>query len=198
MPTHATAHIQDRYPTFENQRMTKRDFFRIIIKLFGLYALIITVFTYIPTNISYVTFRFEPIVLLWIFGFVAIAVLIYILLIRKTDLIIDFLKIDKGFDDDRIEFGNFNSQKIIQLALILIGGFLIIDYLPDFLQYTYLAFKKEVSPNGLNFMEDFSFGKITDYFNWVISGLNLIVGYVLLTNYDRITKWLNRKEKNVG
>jgi hypothetical protein len=178
--------------------MTKRDFFRIIIKLFGLYALILTVFTYIPRNISYVTFQFEPIVLLWIFGASVLIILIYVLLIRKTDLIINLLKLDKGFDDDRIEFGNFNSQKIIQLALILIGGFMIIDYLPDFLQYTYLAFKKEVSPNGLNFMEDSSFGKITDYFNWAISGLNLIGGYVLLTNYARITKWLNKKEKNVG
>jgi len=97
-----------------------------------------------------------------------------------------------------LSFGNFNSLKIMKLALILIGGFLIIDYLPDFLQYTYLAFKKEVSPNGLNQLEDFSFGKTTDYFNWVISGMNLIVGYVFLTNYDRIIKWLNRKEKNVG
>jgi len=87
--------------------MTKRDFFRIIIKLFGLYALILTVFIYIPTNISYVTFQFEPIVLLWIFGAAALTALIYILLIRKTDLIIDFLKIDKGFDDDRIEFWKF-------------------------------------------------------------------------------------------
>ncbi|WP_191859492.1 hypothetical protein [Hanstruepera ponticola] len=175
--------------------MTKRDFFRIIIKLFGLYSLILTVFTYIPTNISYVIFQFEPVVLLWIFGAVALTVLVYIILIRKTDLIIDFLKLDKGFDEERIEFENFNSQKIIQLALLLIGGLLIINYLPEFLQYTYLAFKKEVSPNGLNQLEEFSFGKITDYFNWVISGINLIVGYILLTNYYQITKWLNRKQK---
>ncbi|CAH8283159.1 hypothetical protein EV196_102134 [Mariniflexile fucanivorans] len=177
--------------------MTKRDFFRIIIKLFGLYALILTIFTYIPTNISYVAYQFEPIVLLWIFGVAALTVLIYTLLIRKTDLIIDFLKIDKGFDDERIEFGNFNSQKIMQLALILIGGFLIIDYLPQFLQYTYLAFKKEVSPSGLNQLEEFSFGKTKDYLDWAISGINLIIGYILLTNYNRITNWINKKEKNV-
>src|SRR5690606_26990278 len=110
----------------------------------------------------------------------------------------DFLKIDQGFDDERIEFGNFSSQKIMQLALILIGGFLIIDYLPDFLQFTYLAFKKEVSPSGLNLMEDLTFGKTKDYFDWVISGMNLIVGYLLLTNYSRITEWINKKQKNVG
>lgn len=176
--------------------MTKRDFFRIIIKLFGLYALILTVFTYIPSNISYVILQFDLFTLFWIFGFTVLTALIYILLIRKTDLIIDFLKIDKGFDDDRIEFENFNSQKIMQLALILIGGFLIIEYLPDFLQYTYLTFKKEVSPSGLNQLEAFSFGKAKDYFDWAISGINLIVGYVLLTNYHRIIEWINKKEKN--
>lgn len=177
--------------------MTKRDFFRIIIKLFGLYSLILTVFYYIPSNISYVTFQFEPIVLLWLFGASLLAILVYVFLILKTDLIIDLLKIDKGFDDEQIDFGSFNSQKIIQLALIIIGGFLIIDYLPDFLQYTYLAFKKEVSPSGLNQLEEFGFGKITDYFNWAISGMNLIIAYFLLTNYNRVTKWLTRNEKNI-
>jgi hypothetical protein len=178
--------------------MTKRDFFRIIIRLFGLYSLILTVFNYIPTNLSYVAFQFEPIVLLWIFGASTLVVLIYILLIRKTDLIIDFLKIDKGFDDEQIVFGNFNDKKITQFVLILIGGFLIIDYLPEFLQYTYLAFKNKVSPSGLNQIEQFDFGKTIDYFNWIISVINIVVGYLILTNYNRIIKWLYRKEKNVG
>ncbi len=177
--------------------MTKRDFFRIIIKLFGLYSVIITIFYYIPANIGYVTYDFEPIVLLWILGACTLAVLIYVFLIRKTDRIIDLLKIDKGFDDERIEFGNFNSRKIMQLALIIISGFLILDYLPDFLQYTYLAFKKEVSPSGLNFTEGVGFGKSMDYFNWAISGMNLVIGYLLLTNYNQIAKWLtNNKSAN--
>ena len=176
--------------------MTKRDFFRMIIKLFGLYSLILTVFTYIPKNISYVTSEFEPITLLWVLGFVTLTALIYIFLIRNTDLILNKLKIDEGFDDDRIEFTNFDSQKILQLALILIGGLLIIDNFPDFLQYTYLTFKKEVSHKGPNIFEKYSYDKTKDYLGWAISVVNLIVGYVLLTNYNSIIKWLDRKGKN--
>ncbi len=188
------------YPTYKNQKrpMTKRDFFRIIIKLFGLYALILAVFTYLPNSVIFITSQSKLIILLWIFGALALTVLIYILLIRKTDLIIDFLKIDKGFDDERIEFGNFNTAKIIQLALILIGGFLIISNLPNFLQYTYLAFKNEASPSRLSQLEEYSLGKTRDYFNWGISVINLIVGYLLLTNYSEIIKWINKKDKNVG
>ncbi len=178
--------------------MTKRDFFRIIIKLFGLYALILAVFSYIPSNIGYVTFQFEVITLVWIFGASALVCLIYIFLILKTDKIIDLLKIDKGFDDDRIEFGNFDTEKIFSLSIIIIAGFLIIDYLPNFLQYTYLAFKKQVSSHGLNYLEEVSFGKTTDYFNWTIAGLNILIGIVLITNYDRIAKWLTRKETKSG
>ncbi|RBP27033.1 hypothetical protein DFR65_11211 [Oceanihabitans sediminis] len=178
--------------------MTKRDFFRIIIKLFGLYSLILTVFNYIPSNIGYVTYDFEPLTLLWILGATAIVVLIYIFLILKTDRIIDLLKIDKGFDDERIEIGNFNSDKILKFALIIIGGFLIIDFLPNFLHYTFLAFKSQVSPKGLNYLEEIGFGKPSDYFNWTVSTINIIIGIILLTNYDRISKWLIRKEKTVG
>ena len=173
--------------------MTKRDFFRTIIKLFGLYALILTVFTFIPQNISYVAFEFDFIVLLWIIGVAIFIVLIYIFLILKTDPIIDLLKIDKGFDDERIELGNFNNKALIKLALILIGAFLIISYTPEFLQYCYLAFKDQVSPKGLNSIELFTFGRTIDYFNWVISGMNILVGFLLLTNYKYLSKWLTRK-----
>lgn len=176
--------------------MTKRDFFRVIIKLFGLYALIMTIFNYIPTNISFITLEFEPITLLWILGAFVLIVLIYVLLILKTDVIVDFLKLDKGFDDQRIEFGNFNSEKILKLAMIIIGGLLILDYLPVFLQYTYLAFKNEVAPKGLNYVEDALFGRPSDYFNWVIAGLNILIGIILLTNYVSLAKWLNRKNKD--
>src|SRR5690606_14048048 len=137
--------------------MTKRDFFRIIIKIFGLYSLILTVFNVLPTSIGYIT-DFVPTTLLWIFGSMVLIILMFSFLIFKTDKIINLLKLDKGFDDERIELGNFNNKKILQFALILIGGFLFLGHLPDFLQYCFLAFKKQVASGGLNFMEDMAFG----------------------------------------
>jgi hypothetical protein len=176
--------------------MSKKDFFRLIIKLFGLYALILTIFNFIPTNIGYVIADFEPVVLVWIVGVVVVIVLFYIFLIRKTDLIVDWLKLDKGFDDDRIELGNFNSKRIIQFALIIIGGFLLIDHLPYFLQYCYLAFKEQVSPGGMAMTYDLEFGKTIDYFDWAISAVNILVGYILVTNYRRVSNWLTRKDND--
>jgi hypothetical protein len=126
-------------------------------------------------------------------GTTILVVGLYVLLIRKTDKIIDWLKIDTGFDDDRIEIGNFNAIGIVKLALIMIGGFLVIDHLPYTLHYSYLAFKSEVSPNGLNMMESYRDGGQMDYFQWTIDTINLVLGIVLLTNYKQIAHWIENK-----
>lgn len=173
--------------------MTKRDFFRLILKLFGLYSLILTVFSFIPSNIGYIMYDFNYTAIVWIAGMTAFVLFIFLGLIRNTDKIIDWLKIDRGFDEDRIEFGNFNAQGIAKLALIIIGGFLILDYLPDFIQYFYLAFKEKVSTNSLNEFESIAFGTQLDYFQWTVAGINIIMGYILLTQYQRIGVWLTRK-----
>lgn len=170
--------------------MTKRDFFRILIKLFGLYSLILSVFTYLPSQVGYLSQGIGPTTLILILGVLGLIVLVYILLIRQTDRVIDFLKIDQGFDDARIEIGNFDGQKIIQLALIVIGGFLIIDYLPSLLKYTYLAFDTAASPIEPDVIDHSRFGQAVDYYNWAISAINVIMGYLLLSNHLRISTWV--------
>jgi hypothetical protein len=68
-------------------------------------------------------------------GLILISVGIFILLIKKVDNIIDWLKLDKGFDQAQIQIGNFNESKIVSIAIFLIGGMMIVDYLPSFLHY---------------------------------------------------------------
>ncbi len=178
--------------------MTKRDFFRILIKVFALYSIILTVFTWIPSNLIYTVYDFELMPILAALGFTLLAFLIYYFLIKKTDEIIDFIKLDKGFDNPNIDFGNLGTDKILMLGIIFVGGLLLISNLADFIQYSFLAFKNNVQKGGLNIFLDNSFGTGNDYFNWAFSGINLIIGYLLLTNYDRVAKWLKKKKKNVG
>src|SRR5690606_23100509 len=149
--------------------MTKRDFFRIIIKLFALYSIILTVFNWIPSNLMYTIYDFELIPIVSTLGFSMLAFLIYYVLITKTDKIIDFLKIDKGFDDKNIEIGNLNSEKILMLGIILIGGLLIISNLSDFIQCTFVAFKKEISKGKLYTFFDNDLRTANNHFNWIFS-----------------------------
>ena len=103
--------------------MTKRDFFRILIKLFALYGLILNVFNYLPYNFSYMAYANDSSIYFMLLGFVLLTVAFFVIIVWKTDAIINFLKLDKGFDDERIEFQNFNVKNIIKFALIFIGGF---------------------------------------------------------------------------
>ncbi len=174
--------------------MTKRDFFRLLIKLFGLYSLIFSLFTFIPNNISYVFLDYDPMLLLWIGSILAFIVVVYIFLLVKTDLIVRALKLDKGFDDERIEFGNFDSLKLVKLATLLIGGFLVVDYVPSFLQFVYFAFKSKVAANESLLAGGYEYWTPERTFQWSVSGINIFLGIVMLANYDRIAKWLTRKE----
>ena len=166
--------------------MTKRDFFRLIIKIFGLYSGIVAVFTVIPNNISNILMQFDTTVALFIIGTTLVIILFFLILIFKADLIIDILKLDKGFDDDTIQFENLNSESVVKIAIFLIGGFLIIDYLPSFLQYTYQAFKSKVQNSEY-------LNTPVNSFHWIVSGINLLLGYLLITNYKVIANYFTKK-----
>lgn len=175
--------------------MTKRDFFRIIIKLFGLYSLILVVFNYKPTNIGYMFRDFQWVALVWILGLTTFVASIYIFLILKVDRIIDLLKIDKGFDDEQIILGDFTTKKLVQFPILLIGGFLVVDHLPNFLHNSYIAFKQQVTGGRLNYVEDMQYKTSYFYREWILEGINVLIGFLFITNYQRMKNWLTRKEK---
>lgn len=174
--------------------MTKRDFFRLIIKLFGLYSLILTVFTWIPSNLPFLTYGFELTPILLVLGLALLSLLIFYVLIIKTDAIINFLKLDKGFDDPNITIGSIGTDKILMLGIILIGGLLLIHSMADLILYSCLAFKKEVQKEGFEGILNDTFGTTADYINWAFSAINTVLGYVLLTNYNKVANWLHKQD----
>ena len=96
--------------------MTKKDFFRIIIKVFGLYFLVTFLFSVLPSNIAFVLIDLGWFEIIWLLAVVLIFALLFILLILKPDKIIGWLKLEKGFDEKRIQFEKFNSENIIKLS----------------------------------------------------------------------------------
>lgn len=176
--------------------MTKRDFFRLLIKIFALYALLITVFTLIPNNIFYTLIEFQPLIIIGSIGFVILVILLYYFIIKKTDWLIDITKIDKGFDDDEIMLEQLNSKVILNVGIILIGGIILVTNLTEFIQYTYFSFKYEIQKqNTLDSIFGHSFGSDNDYFNWTFTGINVIIGYLLISNYHHISRWIEKRER---
>jgi hypothetical protein len=173
--------------------MTKKDFFRIIIKIFGLYYVIAIIFSVLPSNFSFVIGQIDLIGILWLIASLFVIIFLFVFLIYKPDKVIHWLRLDKGFDEDRIDFQNFNIQNIIKLALIIIGGIMLIKNISVFLSNTLFAFKSSVG-NDIN-GNVIKYGSLRDYINWGTSFLNIIIGYLVLTNYNSISRILKEKGK---
>ena len=157
--------------------MTNRDFFRLMIKLFGIYQFFIIVFSVLPSSVSYVMgdslFSFsERIIPIGLLLLLVLAV--FFLLIRFPDKIIDFFKLDKGFDSEKINLSNFNSDAILQIGLVLIGGFLIVENIASFASSLIAYFR-------LQNMNPDIFHALKNTEGLVFSGIIVVLGFLLIT-----------------
>jgi len=174
--------------------MSKKDLFRLIIKLFGLYWIVLISFTLLPTFFTFIFSEYEFQWKVWLVVSVFFIFFLFLFLIYKPDMIIDWLKLDKGFDDERIEFHKFNTKSVLKLGLIILGGMLILNNLAAFVSYTFSAFQSAfLHDNPLT-----TRGTLTNI-EWAKSFINIVTGYLLLTNYPALSKFLlkitQKKEK---
>ena len=104
------------------------------------------------------------------------------LLIFRTDIIIDKLKLEKGFTEESINL-NINSSQIISLASIIIGAITIIENLPSLCSeiITLLQYN-EILPGHSN----------TKHI--IYCTVKILIGYLLITNHKRISASINKKE----
>ncbi|MCT4639800.1 MAG: hypothetical protein N4A72_19030 [Bacteroidales bacterium] len=172
--------------------MTKKDLFRLIIKIFGLYSVISVIFSTLPSNFIWTIMDINLAGILWIIATVTIILSMFIYLIYKPDKIIRLFRLDKGFDNDHIEFQNFNTESILKLAVVVIGGILLIKNIPSFLSHALFAFKSSVQSDITNVFSDQS--TPTDYTYLIVSLLNIVLGYLMITNYTYISRILKKKD----
>ncbi|WP_397362699.1 hypothetical protein [Olleya sp. R77988] len=126
--------------------MTIKDFFRISLKALGL-LLIISVITLIPSFFLDISDGFG-VILYYLFSIV-LMVFVAFFIISKSDYVIEKLKLDSGFDNDLLKLNNIGDQKIIQIACVLIGLYIITSALPSVLLEAFQYFKYNASGDSL-------------------------------------------------
>lgn len=171
--------------------MTKKDFFRVIIKLFGLYWLINTVFSLSQIFYFASNYNYDKVGLLFSIFVLLFAIFVFALLILGADKIISWLKLDKGFDDDKFEIYQFNVELILILAMMLIGGMLILDNIPILINQVYMTIKSQVSPEG----DIMALNGYSTY-HLAVSFIKIVLGYLLITNYNVVGKLLLKIGQN--
>ncbi|MFN3774112.1 hypothetical protein [Cloacibacterium normanense] len=161
--------------------MTNKDFFRLMIKLFGLYQFLLLIFTSLPRNLQLLFndfFSISSIITLILITLFILAV--YYVFVKKPDLIIDFFKLDKGFDNNEITVSNLNSDTILQIGMVLIGGFLIVDNFGYFISSFITYFKISYMSENLESLKIFE--------SLILGGANLILGFCLIIYRKQIAK----------
>lgn len=172
--------------------MTKKDLFRIILKIAGLYFLVTIVFYQIPSFLVFI--KTVPVISLVVaFAVLLIIAAIFSALIFKPDLIINLLKLDKGFDGDNITLQPISFPNLIKLSVIVIGLSLIVKQLPEFITHVFFLFKLLVkNQNGISGMVENQI--LTDYVAWAIKIITLITGFLMITNYSAIARFVIKKD----
>lgn len=167
--------------------MTKRDFFRLVIKLIALNSIIAS-FLAISSQFLNLHLAYNELLNILEIGFLSIIFLtlfIY-LIITFTDKIIDFFKFDKGFDDDKIEINLFSNVLIIKLIIIFIGGTLIAQNFAQLFVDIVNIFKFQAYGNLI-------LDKKPEMYWLHVRIVAIIFGIILLFNTHKIAKFLDKK-----
>lgn len=170
--------------------MTKRDLFIIVIKLFGLQALVHFIFSSLPQMLATTS--------LWVNGsdwsevipylfFALIDIGLFVLLIAMAPKVVSILKLGKGYDDDRVDFGQMRSADVARLGLFIVGGLLFVESASRFVSSSWFAFKAQHVGQAYDWKENIA---------WASSGSNVIVGYLLIIYHARIAERITPSHRN--
>lgn len=177
--------------------MKTKDFFRLVIKLFGLYLLTFYVINALPTTILPYFYVFTE-GNNWVLSVSPTIMAIFLTVLAcsltfNPDFFIKSLKLEKGFDFDVIGFQHLTPKSILNIGVILIGGWMFIESLAPFLSSSFYLIKSKVATS-----EEIRIQSSLDTQGFVrlaANLLNIIIGYLLLSNYPFISTFLLPKKE---
>jgi hypothetical protein len=174
--------------------MTPRNLFNIILKIFGLFFLreIVLVIPQLASSI-YITsdslFQYGDsdtgllslIVTLLIIAFYAM--LMYLLLF-KTNSILDKLQLDKGFNQEEFSF-NISRTDILTIALIVIGGVILVDEIPNLCRSLFAYFQQRALTRGITKL---------NYSYIIVAAVKVICGFLIIGERKRIVEFAEKRQ----
>jgi hypothetical protein len=170
--------------------MTVRTFWTIFIKILGIW-LILDSLTVVPQFISTLFYSYPydtGVGLIFSLVILALTIGVYIFILRlfvyKTSWFIDKLHLDKGFTEEKIDL-NVQRTTVLSVAVIVIGGLLFVDSLPQLCKQTFMFFRQQ------NLLGD------SLQTGWIIFYLvKAILAYLLMTNSKAVVTFINRRSED--
>lgn len=106
--------------------------------------------------------------------YIMLAVLVYAMVLRvfvfKNDWLINVLHLDKGFEEETINF-DIRLKPIILVIVVVFGGFLFVNSFPSFCRQLFAFFQQKAV-----------FRENPDSSNIIFHFINTVISIVLITN----------------
>jgi len=167
--------------------MEIKTFWTIVIKSIGLWFLVncfyvfpqfLAMFTYINDELDW-----QKLIVNW--SATLFIIIIYCVIVRlfifRSNWIIDKLKLDKNFTENRIDL-NLSSSTILSIIVIIIGGIIFIQGLPTLCQQLIEFFQQK------NLLRNY--GNLS----WLIYNLlRTLFGFLIMTNSKIFVKMIEKQ-----
>lgn len=168
--------------------MKIRTFWMLLLKIMGLFFIYAAV-AYVP-NTFFVIFNTYGFEIREARGFLVVFALIllgiYYFLIKyflfKPQDIIDAFKLDQNFTEDEIS-ANIQTNTVIRIAVIVLGGVLFLQTLPELFQMIIQTFQSKAV-----FREDPNIGML------VYTLVKVVLGYWMMSNSAQVMRMLHSFE----
>jgi len=171
--------------------MTPRSLFNIILKILGIFFIkdFLVLIPQLLSSILYLTNSDSRTEGVWVFLTTLLILLVYwfvsYYLVFKTESIIDALRLDKGFDQSTLPI-NIHRSTILSISIIVIGGLLVVNELPNFCRQLFSYFQEKRLTHG---MTDPSIVYS------VVSAVKIIIGIILIMGQRQIVNFIEVKRK---
>jgi hypothetical protein len=171
--------------------MTPRTLFNIILKILGIFFIkdILTILPQLLSTILYLTKVDTVGEAIWTLVTTMLILLVYVFisyfLIFKSDLIIDKLKLDTGFDQETIPL-NIHRSTILSISIIVIGGLILADEIPNLCRQLFAYFQEK----------RMTYGQTNPNISYsVLAGAKIVIGLLLIGNQRQIVNFIEHKRK---
>lgn len=172
--------------------MTIHSLFNIVLKILGILVLkdiltitpqLLTVYVYITNsdNIGEAIWTILSTLLLF-----SIYVVTSYLLIFRTNFLIQKLRLDKGFEQTDLQL-NIHRSTILSISVIIIGGLILAQEIPNFCKLLFAYFQEKRMTNGMT-QPNISYS--------VLAGAKILVGLLLIGNQRQIVNFIEWKRKS--
>jgi NADH:ubiquinone oxidoreductase subunit 5 (subunit L)/multisubunit Na+/H+ antiporter MnhA subunit len=178
--------------------MKPGNLFTVILKIFGLFFLreIIYIIPQLVSTIPYFTKsdnfgeaqNTNDVLLPFLVTLVILAFYVFViyLLLFRTNNIVNKLQLDKGFDQEEFSF-NISSSLVLTIALIVIGGVILTNEIPNFCRNVFAYFQEKSLTHGMT---------KPNYSYIITAAVKIILGLLIIGERKRIVGFIENRKTN--